>query len=217
MAFALQMINKTLRKQEEIVNSLTHGIGFIGAIALTVLLVHKASLHGDVWHIVSFSIFGIGMMLVFLSSTLYHKERNLRKKYRLNIYDHSTIYILIAATYTPITLVSIRGGFGWTLFGLAWGMAIFGIIFKIWFYSPKLRKLSLWLYIVMGWLILIAIVPILKNVPEVSLWYLLIGSLSYFSSTYFYLYKKIPFHHGIFHLLILGGSICHFFAFYFLI
>ena len=157
------------------------------------------------------------MILLYLASTIFHSAKNIRKKVYLNRFDHSSIYILIAATYTPVTLVSIRGGFGWVVFGLIWAIALSGIIYKIWFYSIKMRKLSMWIYIAMGWLIIIAIVPIVKSMSNTSLWFLLIGCLSYFIGTYFYIKKNIPFGHSIFHLFILGGTICHFYAIYYIL
>ncbi len=205
------------RKLEEIVNSVTHGIGFLGAIALTTILVVRAALHGNAWHIVTFSIFGVGMMMLYLASTLYHSATNLRTKSHLNNFDHASIYVLIAATYTPITLVGIQGAFGWTIFGVVWALAIAGVIFKLKYYQVRLRKISTFLYIGMGWMLIIAIVPLIKKFPPVSLWYLLIGGISYSLGTLFYLKRKMPFGHGLFHIFVLGGSICHFYAIYFLL
>jgi hemolysin III len=210
-------VTKKRRKYEEIVNCLTHMVGLLGAITFSAILITQSSLFGDGWHITSYSIFGGGLILTYLSSTIFHGARNLRKKVYLNRFDHSSIYILIAATYTPVTLVSLRGGFGWVIFGLIWGMAICGIIFKIWFYTVRMRKLSMWVYIAMGWLIIIAIVPIIRKMPDISLWFLLIGSLSYFFGTFFYIRKNIPFGHSIFHLFIMGGSVCHFYAIFYIL
>ena len=133
---------KRRTKGDEIINSISHGIGVGLAIAGTVLLIVKAAFHGTVWHIVSFSIFGAGMILLYTSSTLFHGVYNPRLKHKLNKFDHSSIYILIAATYTPIALVPLRGGWGWTIFGIIWALAIGGLVFKIWFYTAKLRMLS---------------------------------------------------------------------------
>jgi len=206
-----------IRKAEEIANSVSHAIGIVLAIAGVTLLVIFGALYGTVWHIVSFSVFGASMITLYLASTLFHGAKNLRLKVKLNKFDHSAIYLLIAGSYTPIALVSLRGWVGWTIFGLIWALAIAGIIYKIWFYSSKWRKLSTWLYVVMGWLVIVAIVPVIENVPETSLWFLLAGGLSYTAGVVFYLYHRIPFFHLVFHLFILGGSICHFFAFLYLI
>ena len=140
----------TRRKAEEIANSVTHGIGFMGAIALTTLLIVRAALHGNAWHITTYSIFGAGMILLYLASTLYHSARNLRKKSALNVFDHSSIYFLIAATYTPICLVGLKGGWGWTIFGVIWAMAIGGLVHKVWFYPVTWRSLTAWMYFVMA-------------------------------------------------------------------
>lgn len=208
---------KRLKKKEEIVNSTSHGAGLLIAFACTALLIVRASYYGTAWHIVTFSIFGAGLINLYTASTLFHSAVNPKKKYNLNRFDHSSIYILIAATYTPFALVGIKGAFGWVVFGLVWAMGIAGVIFKIWYYSPKFRKLSTWLYIAMGWTGIIAIVPIINNVPNTSLWFLLSGSLAYSFSVIFYLFDKIPYGHGVFHLFIIGGSVCHFFALLYLI
>jgi hemolysin III len=203
-------------KGEEIANSVSHGIGVGLAIAGTVLLIVRAAMHGTAWHVVSYSIFGAGMILLYTASTLFHGVYAPRLKFKLNKFDHSSIYILIAATYTPITLTALRGAFGWVIFGLIWGLAIAGVVFKIWFYTPKYRMLSTILYVVMGWMILIAIVPVIRNVHAPSIWLLLAGCLSYTISPVFYLLRKVPYAHAIFHIFILGGTICHFFGIYYL-
>ena len=205
------------RRYEEIFNSTSHGVGVLIAIACTAIIVTRAALFGDAWHVVSFSIFGAGMITLYVASTLFHGATNMRTRVALNRFDHSSIYVLIAATYTPFTLVSIRGPMGWVLFGLIWGMAIAGIIFKVWFYSSRFRWISTWMYAGMGWLFLIAIVPIVRNMPTISLVFLLVGCGSYFAGIFFYLKRDIPFGHGVFHLFILAGSICHFFAVVFLV
>lgn len=129
------------------------------------------------------------------------------------------IYVLIAGTYTPVTLVTLRGPFGWTIFGIIWGIAVIGVIYKLFFYNgtSQERKLSAWLYVAMGWIIIIAVVPLIKNSSGATLWFLLAGCLSYCAGVAFYLIKRIPFGHGIWHISILGGTICHFFAFLFMI
>lgn len=208
---------KRRTKGDEIINSISHGIGVGLAIAGTVLLIVKAAFHGTVWHIVSFSIFGAGMILLYTSSTFFHGVYNPRLKHKLNKLDHSSIYILIAATYTPIALVPLRGGWGWTIFGIIWALAIGGLVFKIWFYTAKLRMLSTILYIGMGWVILIAIVPLLRNTPTTTLWFLMAGCLTYTLSPLFYMWRSKPYLHGVFHVLIMGGTICHFFAFWFMV
>ncbi|WP_339734723.1 hemolysin III family protein [uncultured Sunxiuqinia sp.] len=208
---------KNLIRAEEIANSISHGIGIGLAIAGVTILTVFGALYGNAWHIVSFAVFGASMILLYLASTLFHSAKNPRLKAKLNRVDHSAIYILIAGSYTPISLISLRGWIGWTIFGLIWGMAIAGIVFKMRFYSSKWRNLSAWLYVAMGWLIVVAIVPVIQNVPNTSLWFLLAGGLSYTSGAIFYLFPKVPFFHLVFHLFILGGSICHFFSFLYLL
>ncbi|MDA3928914.1 MAG: hemolysin III family protein [Prolixibacteraceae bacterium] len=208
---------KRRTKGDEIFNSISHGVGIGIAIAATVLLVVRASLFGTAWHIVSYSIFGVGMILLYTASTLYHGVYNPRTKLKLNKLDHSSIYVLIAATYTPITFITLKGPLGWTIFGIIWGMAIAGVIFKVWFYTAKLRLLSTILYMVMGWVIIMAIVPVIRNTPTITLWFLMAGCLSYTLSPFFYMWRSKPYMHGVFHIFILSGTICHFFGFWFLI
>lgn len=209
--------SKRRKKNEEIVNSTSHGVGLLIAFACTALLIVRAAYYGSVWHVVTFSIFGAGLINLYTASTLFHSAIKPRIKYHLNRFDHSSIYILIAATYTPFALVGIKGAFGWVVFGLVWTMAIAGVVFKIWFYSPKYRSLSAWLYVAMGWIGIIAIVPIIRNVPNTALWFLMAGCLAYSAGVIFYLVDRIPFGHGVFHLFIIGGSLCHFFALVFMI
>lgn len=209
--------SKQIRKREEIINSTTHGVGIGLAIAATVVLVVHGAIRGGVWHVVSYCIFGVGLINLYAASTIFHAAVNPRKKVLLNRFDHSSIYILIAATYTPLALISLRGTIGWALFGVLWSIAIAGVIFKVWFYSVKYRKLSAWLYIVMGWFGLALIYPIIKNVPNTALWFLLAGCLTYSAGVIFYLMDKYPYVHGIFHLFIILGSACHFFALYYLV
>lgn len=206
-----------LKRREEIFNSTSHGVGVLIAIACTAIIVTRAALYGDVWHIVSFSIFGAGMITLYIASTLFHGAKNLRRKHRLNTFDHSAIYVLIAATYTPLTLVAIRGAFGWVLFGIVWGLALAGIVFKTWFYTAKLRVLSTALYAAMGMLFLIAIVPIVRYLPTISLVFLFSGVCAYSIGIFFYVRRDISFGHGVFHLFVLAGSICHFFTMVFMV
>ena len=201
-------------KGAEIFNSVTHGVGIGVAIAATVLLIVRAALYGTVWHVVSFAIFGAGSIIVYTSSTIFHAIYNPRLKHRWNKFDHSAIYILIAATYTPITFITLKGTLGWVNFGIIWAMAISGVIFKLFFYTAKLRNLSTVLYLIMGWTIVGAIVPVIKHSPESTLWFLLAGCLSYSMGPVFYLWRSRPYMHGVFHLFVLGGTICHFFGFW---
>jgi len=197
---------------EEIANSITHGIGAaLATAALTILLVF-AALKGDVWSVVSFAIYGTSLVLMYTSSTLYHAFTHKKAKQYFRIMDHSAIFLLIAGTYTPITLLPLRDtNWGWTIFGLIWGMAILGILFKLMFYG-KLEKLSVIFYVLMGWLAVIAIKPMLANLPIGLLIWIAIGGLSYTIGIIFYAWNKLPYSHSIWHLFVLGGSIAHFFG-----
>jgi hemolysin III len=196
---------------EEIANSITHGIGTALSIAALVLLVVFTSKYGDIWRIVSFSIYGSTLFILYLASTLYHSFTNRRVKNFFRILDHSSIYLLIAGTYTPVTLVSMRGPWGWTIFGIIWAMAIGGIIAKI-FLIGKYKIVSVLLYVAMGWLIIIAFKPVLQMVPKGLIIWLFIGGVCYTLGLIFYACKKVPYFHFIWHLFVLSGSISHFFG-----
>ncbi|MFH1093874.1 MAG: hemolysin III family protein [Candidatus Omnitrophota bacterium] len=194
---------------EAIANSITHGIGAALSIAALVILVIFAAKYGDVWRVVSFSIYGSTLFILYLTSTLYHSFTNKRVKSFFEILDHSSIFLLIAGTYTPVILVSMRGPWGWTIFGLIWTMAIGGIIAKI-FLIGKYKIVSLLVYLSMGWLIIIAFKPMLQMVPKGLIIWLFIGGLCYTLGIIFYACKKVPYFHFIWHLFVLGGSISHF-------
>jgi hemolysin III len=197
--------------EEEVANAITHGIGVGIAIAALVILVVYSALLGDTWKVVSFSIYGASMILLFLSSTLYHSfpQPNLKRFFR--ILDHSSIFLLIAGTYTPVTIGAMRGGWGWTLFGVIWGLTLIGICLKI-FAMSKLKWLSIVVYLMMGWIIIIAIKPLVQVVSREFLIWIAIGGLAYSLGIIFYTARKLPFHHAIWHLFVLAGSISHFFA-----
>lgn len=197
---------------EEIANSITHGIGAALATAALVILVVFAAIRGNAWQVVSFSIYGATLIIMYTSSTLYHAFTNKKLKHYFRIMDHSSIFLLIAGTYTPITLLPLRGtGWGWTIFGIIWGLAILGIFFKL-FFIGKLEKLSVVFYILMGWLVIIAIKPMLENLPTGLLMWIAIGGLSYTLGIIFYAWQKLPYSHTVWHLFVLGGSISHFFG-----
>jgi len=196
---------------EELANSVSHGIGIALAIVGLVLLVVYASLRGTAWHIAGVSVYGAMMVALYSASTLYHSVRSPRARHVLRIIDHSSIYLLIAGTYTPFTLVSLRGGWGWTLFGLVWGFALVGIVVKA-FFVGRLDVVSTIAYLVMGWLVIIAIRPMMAHVPAGGLFWLVMGGILYSGGTIFYLWRRLPFHHAVWHLFVLGGSVCHFFA-----
>ena len=201
---------------EEIANSVTHGIGAGLSVAALVILVVFGAKQGDAWRVVSFSIYGSALIALYLASTLYHAFRNPKIKRWMKLLDHSSIYLLIAGTYTPIMLTVMRGGWGWTLFGIIWGLALAGIIFKLMFIG-RFKKLSVSIYVAMGWLVIIAVKPIIAAVPAEMLMFMLIGGICYTFGVVFYLWKTLPFHHAVWHLFVLGGSITHFFGIMFYI
>ncbi|MFO8144798.1 MAG: hemolysin III family protein [Candidatus Syntrophosphaera sp.] len=196
---------------EEIANSITHGMGIGLSIAALVILVVFAARQGDIWKVVSFSIYGTTLIILYLSSTLYHAfpQPNVKRFFR--ILDHCSIFLLIAGTYTPVTIGVMRGVWGWTMFGIIWALAIAGINLKI-FALGKLKKLSVIIYILMGWMVVIAINPLLEQMTPVFMTWLAIGGACYTLGVIFYAFKKMPYHHAIWHLFVLGGSICHFFG-----
>ena len=197
--------------KEEIANSITHGIGAALSIAGLVVLVVFAAMQGDVWHIVSFSIYGSTLILLYLASTLYHSFPQPRVKRIFKIIDHSSIFLLIAGTYTPFMLTSLRGIWGWSLFGVVWGLAITGIVFKSIFIS-RFKKVSILVYILMGWLCILVVRQMIEHIPYLGLLWLLAGGLCYTLGVIFYAWKSLPYHHAVWHLFVLGGSICHYFS-----
>ncbi|GAB1468677.1 hemolysin III family protein [Candidatus Cloacimonadota bacterium] len=196
---------------EEIANAITHGIGVGLSVAALVILVVFAAKRSDTWKVVSFSIYGATMITLYLASTLYHSFPQPKVKRFFRILDHSSIFFLIAGTYTPITIGTMRGGWGWTLFGIIWGLAIAGISLKV-FALGKLKTVSIAVYIIMGWIVVIAVKPLLHAAPPSFLIWMLIGGLAYTLGIVFYTAKRLPYHHSVWHLFVLGGSICHFFG-----
>jgi hemolysin III len=205
---------KTYRRRltytEEIFNSITHGVGIPLSIAGLVILVVFATVYGNAWHIVSFSVFGASLVLCYASSTLYHSFKG-RVKNLFARFDHASIFLLIAGTYTPILLTVIRGTLGWTMFGIIWGVALAGIVIRS-IYLERFRKMMVAIYLIMGWMFVFAIKPVMNNMPSLSLLFLLLGGILYSAGVIFYAWRRLPFGHGIWHLFVLGGSVMHFFA-----
>ncbi|MBT1703377.1 PAQR family membrane homeostasis protein TrhA [Chryseosolibacter indicus] len=203
--------------KEEIANAITHGIGAALAIAALVVLIVAASLCGTVWHIVGFSIYGAAMVILYFASTLYHSLTHLNAKSLFRKFDHMSIFLLIAGTYTPFCLTALPGWIGWTIFGITWACAVSGIVLKA-FHTGKYERLSTFLYVVMGWLILPAIKPLYTAVNAQTFIFLMIGGVFYTAGTYFFLKDTIkPFYHSIWHLFVLAGSISHFFSVFYLL
>ena len=200
---------------EEIANSISHGVGALLAIAALVLLIVYSALRGSAWHVVSFTIYGSMMILVYMSSTLYHALTHKTAKKVFHILDHSAIFLLIAGTYTPFALVALRGPLGWSIFGVEWGFAILGIVFKSLYLEKSnllMTVISIVVYIVMGWMALIAIKPLLEVMSINGLIFLFSGGLCYTLGVVFFAWKKMPYHHFIWHLFVLAGTILHFFC-----
>ena len=193
----------------EIANSITHGLGALLSIAALTLMVVSASLHGSARHIVGVAIFGAALILLYTMSTLYHALRGPRVKRVFKILDHSAIYVLIAGTYTPFCLGTLRGAWGWSLLGTIWGLAVLGITFKAVFSAGRLPHLSTAVYLAMGWLIMVAAGPLWRNLPRGGIHWLMAGGLFYTLGVGFYTAKNVKFHHAVWHLFVLGGSLCH--------
>jgi hemolysin III len=198
-------------KREEIANAITHGLGALLAITGLVILTVFAAIKGNAWHIVSFSIFGVTLVILYLASTLYHSFTSEKLKIFFRKLDHMAIYLLIAGTYTPFCLTALNNWIGWTLFGVVWGSAILGIIVKV-FYTGKGELLSTILYVVMGWVAIFAIKPLYESVSLTTFILLMTGGVFYTAGTYFFTKDRIKYFHSIWHLFVLAGSIFHFFA-----
>lgn len=199
---------------EEKLNIISHGLGFILSILALVLLILRANKLGEIEHLVSFSIFGASMVLLYAASTFYHSAKTHRLRMRLNILDHASIYILIAGTYTPFAIVTLNGTTGWTIFFVVWGMALTGVILKL-FYTGKYQLLSTIMYVVMGWIIIFAIRPLWDNLSGEGLWWLFAGGISYTLGAILFMQNRIPFNHAIFHIFVLFGTFSHFIAIYY--
>jgi len=198
---------------EEQINSVSHAAGvLLGALGLAAMLL-KAFQANSIIMAVCSVVFGLSLIFLYSSSTWYHGTRNLRLKVELNKLDHSAIYVLIAGTYTPFALITLNGHWGWLLFGIIWGLAIAGLLSKV-FFMKHVYKLSAYLYLAMGWMIVFYIKPLSANISAEGLFWIFAGGISYSLGVVFYLWRKQLFAHSIFHLFVLGGSICHFWAIY---
>jgi hemolysin III len=196
---------------EELANSLSHGVGFVAALAAIPILVVSGARHGGAGAIVGGAVFGITMALLYLASTLYHAVPAGEAKRRLRKLDHSAIFLLIAGTYTPFTLGVLGGGWGWSLFGVIWGIALLGILLKL-LGGSRGSRASTALYLAMGWMIVLAIRPLISAVPGWGLTLLVLGGLSYTAGVAFYRAPKLRYAHFIWHLFVLTGTTLHFFA-----
>jgi len=196
---------------EEVASSITHALGGLLAVAALTLLVVFAARAGDARRVVSVSIYGATLVFMYVASTAYHLVRPPRAKRVMRIVDHASIYLLIAGTYTPVTLVTLRGGWGWSLFGVTWGLAVAGIVLKS-FYIDRHELLSTVLYVVMGWVVVVAVKPLLAHLPMAGVGWLVGGGVAYTAGVAFFVWDLLPFNHAIWHLFVLAGSVCHFFC-----
>lgn len=201
-------------QKEEFWNAITHGAGFLLSIPALVMIILAAVEKGTAWHVVSFTIFGSTMLILYLCSTLLHSVKTEKLKRFFAILDHSAIYLLIAGTYTPFVLVTIRDPLGWTIFGLVWGLAVAGIVFKCYFVD-RYQIISTLFYVLMGWLIIIAAVPLYNELSAAGFGLLLTGGLFYSVGAIFYVWRKLPYNHAIWHLFVIAGSAFMYFTVYF--
>lgn len=205
---------RQLSNREEIANSITHGIGALLSIVALVVLIMVAANQDDILHLVSFSIYGVTLILLYMSSTLYHSFTKPRIKDLFARFDHVSIFLLIAGTYTPILLINIQGVLGWSIFVMIWTIAIAGATVRV-IYPYRFRKLMVVVYLLMGWTFVLLGKIILTSLPPASVNYLVLGGIAYSVGVIFYLWRTLPYGHGIWHLFVLAGSILHFFAIYF--
>ena len=198
--------------EDELANAVTHAFGVALALAGLAALVTLASLHGNPRQMVSYSIYGVTLVLLYAASTAYHGVRHPRAKRVLRTLDHAAIYLLIAGTYTPFTLISLRGVWGWSLFGIVWALAAIGVVFKI-FFTGRFPRTSTAVYLGMGWLALVAVRQIFVHLPREGIVLLFTGGMCYSAGVLFFAYDtRARFNHAIWHLFVLAGSVCHFFA-----
>ncbi|SDD15445.1 PAQR family membrane homeostasis protein TrhA [Aquimonas voraii] len=197
--------------REELLNALTHGVGVFASAAAGAVLITLAALWGDAWQLGTAIVFVVTLSLLYIASTLYHAARHERLKQRLKVLDHCAIFLLIAGTYTPFTLLGLRDSWGWTLFGVIWVLAVLGVVFKL-FFTGRFPRLSTMMYIAMGWLIVIAFGPMVEELSTATIAWLLAGGAAYTLGTLFYHRDSLPYAHAIWHLFVLAGSSFHFVA-----
>lgn len=197
--------------RDEIASALTHGFGAAAALAGGAVLITLAAIHGDGWQLGAAIVFGVTLLLLYLASTLYHSIQHPVAKGRLKVFDHCAIYLLIAGTYTPFTLIGLRGPWGWSLFFAIWTLALAGVVFKL-FYTGRFKRLSTLVYVAMGWLVLVAIKPVMATLDGWTFGWLIGGGVFYTLGTFFYHRESIPYAHAIWHLFCIAGSVCHYVA-----
>ena len=198
---------------EEKLNIWSHAFGIFLSIIALVLLIIKAVQQHNIWMMISFPIFGVSLILLYLASTLYHASKEPQKRFKLKVFDHAAIYVLIAGSYTPFTLVSLNGETGWLIFSMVWVMAFTGIILKL-FFTGRFKVVSTAMYVLMGWLIVFYFQDLTASLHEKGVFYLILGGVLYTIGAILYSIKKIKFNHAIFHFFVLAGSFCHFLSIY---
>ena len=198
---------------EEKLNIWSHAFGIFLSIIALVLLIIKAVQQDNIWMMISFPIFGVSLILLYLASTLYHASKEPQKRFKLKVFDHAAIYVLIAGSYTPFTLVSLNGETGWLIFSMVWVMAFTGIILKL-FLTGRFKVVSTAMYVLMGWLIVFYFQDLTASLHEKGVFYLILGGVLYTIGAILYSIKKIKFNHAIFHFFVLAGSFCHFLSIY---
>ena len=211
MQHASSQVTHPAHVREELANALTHGVGAAAALAGGAVLITLAATRGDGWELAGAIVFGVALLLLYLASTLYHAIQHPVLKGRLKVFDHCAIYLLIAGTYTPFTLVGLRGPTGWWLFGTIWALALAGVVFKL-FYTGRFKRLSTLIYIAMGWIVVFAAKPMAQALGPVSLGWLLAGGVAYTLGTVFYMRPQMRWSHAIWHGFVIAGSMCHYTA-----
>jgi hemolysin III len=205
-----EMNHPRFHLSEQLANTVTSGIGLVFAVAGAFVLVTLANQHGTVWHVVSCSVYAAMLIFLYTVSTLYHSRYFPNTKLVLRIFDHGANFLLIAGTYTPFTLVNLRGPWGWSLFGVIWGLAGLGIAFRAWLRRQPVARVGL--YVAMGWAVVVAAKPMFATVATGGLILLLVGGLAYTLGIGFYAWQRLPYHHAVWHVFVLAGSVAHFFA-----
>ena len=196
---------------EELLNSISHGVGTAFGIAALVLCIVQAVRRGDAWSVVSACVYGTSLILLYGMSTLYHAVTHKKLRRIFRVFDHTSIFLLIAGTYTPLTLITLRGALGWVMFGVVWGGAVLGIVLNS-VDIERFRRFSMVCYLMMGWMIAVGVVPLVRSMKPAGILFLVLGGICYTVGVFFYRRKKIPFMHGVWHLFVLAGSVCHFFC-----
>ena len=208
-----KIITQQYSNLEEKLNVWSHAFGIFLSIIALVLLIIKAVQQDNIWMMISFPIFGVSLILLYLASTLYHASKEPQKRFKLKVFDHAAIYVLIAGSYTPFTLVSLNGETGWLIFSMVWVMAFTGIILKL-FFTGRFKVISTTMYVLMGWLIVFYFQDLTAHLHEKGVFYLILGGVLYTIGAILYSIKKIKFNHAIFHFFVLAGSFCHFLSIY---